>query len=402
MLRTKRRSLTIFELSHLPKQVKLISFIMFVYFIGWGICNPFFPIYLNDILGSYTGVGLIFGALYLMGFFWNLLMGDISDKISKKSMIILTLFLYLPMGPVILLMRKFWDFVLYQVYHSFTSSSLWLGSEAFVRGHSPKHKTSESMGLFDMSWVLSVVIGSAISGFLFLKFGFSIFLFISVFSAFALVISFFIKDKAGKGFVSSTREVIVKDGIFKKEFLDFLKNKELLRFSILSFFVCFSFGFMDMVLPLFSKALNATPIQIGILFSLFFLPRLSEGYFSVLADKFGKKSILLKGFFFCSVFFLLMFFVKDLPLLFLFSSMLSFLGISVVLPPLMGRITELIPKREVGEMTGVTKSINCLGSGLSPIVAGVIADLFGLRYIFLLGSLVSVGLLIFVFRLKFE
>ncbi|UCG95028.1 MAG: hypothetical protein JSV92_03210 [archaeon] len=46
--------------------------------------------------------------------------------------------------------------------------------------------------------------------------------------------------------------------------------------------------------------------------------------------------------------------------------------------------------------------MNSLGRGISPIIAGLIADLFGLRYVFLLGSLIAVGLLLFTLKLKFK
>ena len=398
MWRTKR-SLTIFELEHLPKPVKRMSFIIFIYFLGWGILIPFFPIYLNNIFGSYTKVGIVMGALSLISFFWSVFLGDISDKVSKRKMIILTLFLYLPMGPIILILKSFLDFIFYQFYHAFTASSIWLNTEAFIRLHSPQHKTSESMGLFDVSWVMSIIIGSAVGGILFMFFGFYIFLSISLFSGLALIISLSLKDKKGKGLVDSAREVVIKDKILKGGIVEFIKNRNLIKLSVFSFFIFFSFGFLDMLIPLFSKALNASPIEIGLMFSLFYLPRLSEGYFSVMADKYGKKHVLMRGLIFSSIFFILIFLFNGLIYLFLFSFLLSLLGISTVLPPIMGRMTELIPKKEMGKMVGVTRSLNSVAAGLSPIVAGIIGDIFGLRYVFLLGSVITFCLVFWSFKL---
>lgn len=400
MWRTRRGSFSLFELAHLPKQVKVMSFLMFVYFLGWGISMPFLPIYMKEILGSYTKVGLITGLLYFLGIIWDIVLGSISDKVSRKKMIALTLFLYLPMGPIILMLKNFFDFVLYQLYHSFTASSIWINSESFVRAHSPKRKTSESMGLFDMSWITSVVIGAALSGFLFLKFGFLIFLSISFFAGLALLISTTIKDKKGKGLLSSAKEVIVKEKVVKGGVFEFLKNRELLKLSIFSFFLLFSFGCLDMLIPLFSKSLHATPVETGLVFALFFLPRVSEGYFSILADKYGKKQILIKGLVACFVFFTLLFLFNGLLFLFIFTFLLSLFGISVALPPIMGRTTELIPKKEMGKMVGVVKSFSALSTGLSPIVAGIIGDVFGLRYVFLLGSVITLCLIFWCVKLK--
>jgi len=144
------------ELAKLPKSVKIISLVVFIYYLGWGIAEPFLPIYFKQIFENYTSVGFVTGLLYILSLLWTLPIGDLTDKISKKKFIGLILFLYAPIGPLLLVLKNFFDFVLFRVYHSFLASSLWTCSEAYVREHSPKNKTAEAIGLFDTSSNISL------------------------------------------------------------------------------------------------------------------------------------------------------------------------------------------------------------------------------------------------------
>jgi len=60
-----------------------------------------------------------------------------------------------------------------------------------------------------------------------------------------------------------------------------------------------------------------------------------------------------------------------------------------------------MPKKSIGELTGVVRSVGLFGNGLGPIVVGIISDIFGLRFAFLLGSLIFLFLTAFTLLLKF-
>jgi MFS family permease len=55
----------------------------------------------------------------------------------------------------------------------------------------------------------------------------------------------------------------------------------------------------------------------------------------------------------------------------------------------------------MGELSGDIRALEIAGSGLGPLVAGLIADSFGLRWVFLLGSAIFLALALFTSRLKF-
>jgi MFS family permease len=60
-----------------------------------------------------------------------------------------------------------------------------------------------------------------------------------------------------------------------------------------------------------------------------------------------------------------------------------------------------MPDGKMGELSGDIRALEIAGSGLGPLVAGLIADSFGLRWVFLLGSAIFLALALFTSRLKF-
>lgn len=380
----------------MPKTLKLMSLIVFVYSLGWGIVEPFLPIYLKSLLATYTYVGVVIGMLSIFSIFWTLFFGCIIDKVSKKKIIALTFFLYLPFSSILLSLKSFASFIFFRVYHSLIASSFWTTSEAYIREHSPKHRASEAFGLFDMSYFLSLVVGPVIGGLLILRYGFSILYSISLFAAIALFMLLFLKGSRRK---ARLRDILVPD--FKHEFKCFIEKKGLMVFSIVDFFIGFCTGVALMLLPLFAYNLGANYLQVGIVYSLFYLPFISEFYFSIKADCNGRKPLIITGLALGAAFFLFLFIVKDIVMLFACSFLLS-IAFAIIQPALQGRITELMPKSEIGGLTGVTRSIWLLGMGAGPIVAGFVSDILGLRWAFAICSFTLLMLLIFCLKLKFE
>ena len=389
------------ELQSLPKSIKIASLIIFVYSMGWSIAKPFLPIYFNQILGNYSAVGFVIGLPLILSMFWNLVFGDLLDKFSKKKTISLILLLYIPVGPWLLSLRNLFDFIIFRFYHSIIRSGMWTSMKTYVREHSPPKKASESFGLFDTFYILSLTIGPLLGGFLIFWFGFSIFLSISIFAVLGFFTSLFLADK-NKGTLSDGIRYMIKDRFISKSFSDFKKIKELRPLLILKLFVAFCSSSITMVLPLILDKFGINFILIGLIFSLLCLSGVFEFYFSILADKTDRKLIIYKGTFFGALFFfLLFFFMENVLLLFVFSFFFS-VSMSAVIPALEGSLTDLIPKKECGELTGVFESIYTCGVGIGPVIAGIIADLFGLRYVFLLGFFILISLSIFVYFVDFD
>ena len=386
------------EMLRLPSSIKLLSFVIFVYYLGWGIVTPYFPLYLKTLFKDYTTIGLITGMLPLIAIFTYLILGPLIDRISKKKVITLSLLLYAPFSIILLGMSTVLQFFYFRIYHAIIASSLWISSDSYLREHAPKNRKSESIGLFDSFYTLSLVIGPIIGAFLIIRYSFNILYAISIFAFLAFLFSFLLHDKKGMSLSKGLKAVFVKDHFIKKELSDFWSNKMLVKFSLFMFLFYFATSFIGLVIPLILQSFGTDLFKIGLLSALFNLPLISESYFSTLKK---KKTSVIFGLLFAAALSLLMFMSKDV---FIFGILIFLLGLSIVavIPIIQGRLTELMPKKEIGELVGVNSSIWNIASGFGPIVGGIIADKLGLNYTFLLAFIIfSVLLLIAVLSKSF-
>jgi len=378
------------KMLRLPKSIKFISLLMLIYYLGWGLVDPFLTIYFKEKLISYTNLSIVFAVFPLFSIAWFLLLGTMLDKFSKKGIINLTLLCYLPISLIILSLTKFSHFIFYRLYHSFVASSLWVSAESYVREHSFNKNRKEAFGFFDSIWGLALVIGPFLGGILISVLGYSLFYAVSIFSVLALIVSFFLPDNRKFKFVNPIKFIN-----FKKEFLNFKENKPLIKVTIFRSLVAFSTAAVYMLLPLFLKETGANFFEIGVIISLFYLPVILESYFSTQ----DSKKMVIFGLTFGSLLFLLMFFVKNTYLLFFISILLG-ISFSSLIPNIQGRITKCISKDVICEMSSVVSSIKNSALVAGILLGGLISDFAGLRYIFLLSFAVFFILLLIILLSK--
>ncbi len=379
------------ELGRLPKSVKWMSLMMFVYFIGWGIVNPFLPLYFKEVLGSYAAVGLITGLLSLFSLLWVFPMGEVIDRVMKRNLIFVSLLMYLPLSVLLLSLKTLGHFVYFRLYHSFIATSYWLTTEAYVREHSTRKNAAEAIGLYDFGYALSTVIGALLGAFLIVKFKFSIIHTISLFAFFALLMSFRLPDHGRESLFRGVCNSMNFNCV-KTEWKDFFRNKPFRRVTIYSFFFYFVASFFVMILPLFLDTVGANFFLIGIIVALANAPMLLEPYFSTHKD---KKRLLFLALFFAAALFVALFVTTELQTIFIISLLIG-MAFSAIIPVLGGQTTVYMVKGEVGKMSAVSYAVRSLAGGLGPLAAGALSDAFGLRYVFLLGAVIFASLLLFV------
>jgi len=382
------------QIASLPRTIKFSAFLAFTYVLGWGLVNAFLPLYYEQILGNYSTIGVMMFLFYIFAFCFSFILGGVLDNMKPRRLLMIALLMYIPISFVIINMSTAWHFALYVLYHALASTIWWLALESYVRVHSPKHKEMISYGLYDAGIFSSMVIGGIVGGLLIYKLGWNIFYSVSIFAFFALIVLAFMPDrKHGK----------VKDGLkkislslFKGEIKDFLKNKKLKKVYTSIFLMKFCYGFIVLMIPLFFKEINASLFMIGAIFGLLYLPAIFEPYYASFQN---KKRVIMLGIASVIVIFLIMFFVHSLYILFVLTILVAipFAMIAVILQ---GKITRLMPKRKIGEMTAVLLCVVSIAMGFGPLVAGILADNFGINSMFLLGA--GVFGIMFLFNIRQE
>jgi DHA1 family multidrug resistance protein-like MFS transporter len=368
--------------------VKRISLLFFIYFLGWGMALPYFSIYLKSLFGSFSAVGIAFGVMHGFALVWALFLGPALDRLNKKTVISAILFLYLPFSPIMLALTTLTQFVMFRMYHAVISTSLWLSGEAYVRGHTPQGKEAQAIGMFDASFGLSQVIGGLLAAAVITTVGFDILYAVSIAALLAFFVSLRLPDHTRSKAWGEIQQAM-RPGRVWREVREYLADRELARMTVYLFAFVFAVEFLIMTVPLHLESVGASMPLIGLTASVFTVPLLFESYFSTRQD---KSRTMLLGLVFASVVFLALSFADETAMVFFLTVLLG-ISLAAVHPILSGSFTKRMPKGRVGEYSGVLFATKALAATISPIVAGVMADAFGLRYVFGLGFAIMAALI---------
>ncbi len=359
---------------------------------------PFLPMYYQSIFGSYTKVGLVTALLPLFAVLLDIPMGAIINSASKRRVMQIALLLYIPFSSFYLSLTSLAGFTLFKIYHAAAATSLWISAESYTRYHSPPWKATLAISLYDAAGTLSLIIGPVIGGLFFGIYGFNLLYAISIFSGFALLLSFFMPDHDPHSKLSKAVTNLAHWEKLKDLFHELKSNKPLLKINVFMFFFRFCIAFIAMLLPLFLKDLGASYFKIGVIFSLFYLPLVFEPFFAMFAN---QKYTLKFGFFFSAILFIFLFANNDLNSVFIYSLLLA-LCFAAIIPSIQGRITNLMPKDKIGDFTGFGFAFADLSGALGPLVAGITADMLGIKYVFLIGAIITLILGILTWVKSFE
>lgn len=373
------KNLNIFK--EIPKPIQKLNWVVFVYYLGWGIVFPFLGIYLKERLENYTSAATVMSLLYFFSVPWALFLGEKEDQIPKKNILNFTLLLYLPFSFIFLSLKTLGHFLILRAFHSGMSTSFWATSEAYVRKYSPKDKATLCISSFNAFMYLSLVIGGIASGFLFKKFSFNIIYAISIFAFLAAILATFLHNN---------EKTYKKKITIEKEIEDFLKNKKLVKTTLIFAITMMIVAILDFTLPFVIKNLKGNPVQIGFVYALFYIPLFSQIFFAFPKNK--------KRLFFFSVFlalttFLAMFLIPTIPII-LAGSLIIGLAVASIIPIISGKITIYLNKDKIGEQNAVVYAIKNLAMGIGYLGAGIIADLSQIQNVFIFGALI-VALILF-------
>lgn len=376
------------EIKGLPKSIKRVSLLVFIYYLSWGVVNPFMPVFFHDVLGSYTKTTFIGAALFLFGLIWLFPIGELLNSISKKKIMKATLILYLPLWPFLAWAQFFWHFMIYQFYHSIIAMSFWSSAETYTRLNSPPSKKTESWGFFDVGAVFATLLGAVIGAVMLDRVMDIRTLFLTLPVLFTLIAIFYTRyipeNDDHQGIMSKIKEVDWR-GVYLQQIKDFLSFPDLKR---LIFFI-FAAGFLGRslmyLLPLVSDSMGASFLHIGILMALFAVPVLLEVPFSVLADLWSKRLVVAIGFLISSATLLGIAFIDD-P-----SSLLPlglFLGLSLAMisPTISGAASDAMPRERTGGMNAVYSANFTIGGIIGLLVLGPLADALGIAITFIISA----------------
>ena len=324
----------------LGRPVRTVSMLFLLYVIGWGMALPYIPVYLKTLFDEYAIIGLIISLQHVFGLIFALFLGPALDKINKKELISLILLFYLPFSRILLALRSVWEFVIFRIYHSVLSTSLWLTSDAYLRAHTHKGKEAQTMGLFHFCAGLAFVIGGLLGALFIREMGFKVLWGITFFAALALIYSFRLPDHTKRPLLKGLKSSLHINNL-KREWRDYRRDERLYKLTLYVFPFFFATEFLMMTIPLVLQDLGAELWLVGVVFAAYHLPTLFQSYFASTKNHVRTATL---GLVFATIIFLALFFCENLSEIF-FLTLLLGIAISAINPILLGRFTPLMPRR---------------------------------------------------------
>jgi len=158
----------------------------------------------------------------------------------------------------------------------------------------------------------------------------------------------------------------------------------ILKTTIISTLVIFALAIYEFALPIFTEGQTESYTFVGLIVSLVYVASfLAEIPAGLAVDKYGRVKILLISLFALSMFALAyFFFANNVPLLAILSLIFGFVEVAFWVPSTV-LIRDFSPRKMVSQAEGIYFSISQLGWVAGPVLAGLLATIFSLRFNFL-------------------
>jgi len=399
------------DLKKIPKNVKILIFGLFVYYIAWGIIDPFFSIFIHNAVGSYSLTGFFYGIFFLVGAFLAVPVGDLADKVNKIKYTAASILSYPVIGMLyfcLAFVSSGFSLVILLVaraVHGF-SSLFWVMAEGFIRKKSPKGETSATFGLYITFQKLAFVIAPAFIIPAVIFFGLTtknVHWLMLLLIPFPILASFIISkiSDSGKPFGRGVEEVIVKDGVFVKELQD-LKKLGIVGYStlLLGFFMKAITGIIAFLIPLYALSLNFGLIEISLLFAVISIPYLFSFYLAELSDRWGKVNLITIGFVLAAIALISITQASSNPLMLFATCFVLGLIHALLRPAVNGLITDITPRVQDGEITGLFSAVLNISGFVTAITLGALADAFSLEFPFLVLAILLLAMAALTYSIK--
>ncbi|MBW6461846.1 MAG: MFS transporter [DPANN group archaeon] len=377
------------NLKSVPKSLKLLSLAFLIYSFSWGMILPYFSIYLARIVPNYSQVGFIISLMSIVAAVISIVIGDLIDKVGRKKILIFAFINYLVIGPIYTVTHSIATLLAARIYHGVAEVGIWIPGCTYVRDISPAHKKAEYMGYFctasALAYTIGPVFGALVITFFDMKFLFYIVGFAAVVAA-IIVQKIPESVKPKRSMLQGIKDVMFKDKFIAKEFKDYTDEKSLgIKVTMISFLSKMSSAILIMTVALYINSIGGSLWQIGLVYSLMYMPFVFQFVFGVISDTLGPKKVLAFGAILSCTFFSALFFANNIVYILIFT-FLGSLGLAMVGPVVSGYIS-VMAKKNNGEITGIYGAISDMAAFTGPLVAGLIADMYGLNFVFIAAAI---------------
>lgn len=371
------------------RRIWIIFTIIFVNLLGFGIILPLMPYYAESLGASTITIGLLFAAYSLFQFLSAPILGELSDKIGRRPILLFSLlgtvisFLLLGVAqtiPILFLAR---------IVDGLSGGNI-STAQAYVADITTKQNRTQGMSILAAAFGLGFILGPSVGGLL-SRFGYSVPAYVAAaVSAIALILTYFyLPETANKQTAAKKRKLFFS----MKDFIDALTHPKVGSVMTVYFLLMLAFASMQGTFALFAEhSLSLKADTIGLLFvylgvvgiaiQLFFLKKLTK--------RFDETLLVIIGVLLMAGAFGLMTAARDTIHLFIAITGLA-IGNSVTNPILTGLVSKLSDEEEQGSALGIFQSLASIGRLIGPLAGTFLFSTYGAKAPFLTSAFILLG-----------
>lgn len=351
------------------KNFMIINMINLFIFFSFQMLLPTLPIYIKELGGSNSVIGLVTGIFVVSSVIIRPISGLLLDKLGRQKVFVIGLIIFILSVLSYSIFSVISVILFIRFIHGFGWGAVSTGSSTIATDNIPKKRFGEGMGYFSLTSSLAMALAPVIGLSLVANYGTNMLFYVStILAILAFIAAFKLKYKD-----TATQDTSKVKGA--------LYEKSSLKPSLIVFFFSITYGALTSFLPLYAAEQGIA--NIGIFFTVYAAALfITRPLFGKIIDTLGFDYAIIPGLILVVIAMGLLSVASSLPV-FLITALIYGIGFGATQSSLQTMAMAGVPSNRLGAANATFLTAFDSGIGLGSIILGVVSSSIGYSQMYL-------------------